>query len=243
MSRNLKIILVLKLILWAIIIYSGYTIYNWFKDNYQNEQLINTINELVTINEEEELINVDTDKIVNINNDIKGWIKVEGTQINYPFVQTDNNHYYLNHSIDNKNNKAGWIFLDYRNNINELDKNTILYGHNRVNNTMFGSLKNTLTDEWLNNQNLHYIKLSTDNYSSLWEVFSVYHINKTDDYLSTDYNEEEYNKFIDLITERSIYDFNNKPTIEDNIITLSTCYNDNERTVVHAKLIKKEGIQ
>ena len=105
---------------------------------------------------------------------------------------------------------------------------------------MFGSLKETLKEEWINRKN--YIRLSTNNYSSLWEVFSVYHINKTNDYLAIDFNENEYEEFINLITNRSIYNFNNKPSTNDYIITLSSCYNDNERIVVHGKLIKKEGI-
>ena len=54
-----------------------------------------------------------------------GWIKVDGTDIDYPFVQTTDNSYYLNHSFTKEENKSGWIFLDYRNNINNLDKNSV----------------------------------------------------------------------------------------------------------------------
>lgn len=244
MSRNLKIILTLKLILWIIIIFSLYSIYKWLVDSYNNDLLIDNITHLININEDSinNTIDVDTTKINNINEDIKGWIKVEGTNINYPFLQTNDNNYYLNHSIDKTNNNAGWIFLDYRNDINNLNKNTIIYGHNRLNNTMFGDLKRTLTNEWLNNQFVHYIKISTDKENSVWQIFSVYHIDNTSDYLYIDFNnDEDYKSFIDLITDRSIYNFNNKPTTDDYIITLSTCYNDNERTVVHGKLIMKEG--
>ena len=240
MSRNLKIIIVLKLILWSIIFYTGYTIYKWFMDNHNNEVLINSINNLVIINNDKDIINVDTTKIEYINENIKGWIKVEGTNINYPFLQTDNNDYYLNHSIDNSNNKAGWIFLDYRNNIDELNKNTIIYGHNRLNNTMFGDLKKTLNTNWINNQDNHYIKLSTNKENTLWKIFSIYTIDKTSDYLDINFNDEEYEEFIELITNRSIHNFDDKPSRDDYIITLSTCHNDNERMVVHAKLIEKE---
>ena len=50
-------------------------------------------------------------------------------QINYPFVQTSDNDYYLNHSFNKKYNDAGWVFMDYRNNASNFDKNTILYAH------------------------------------------------------------------------------------------------------------------
>ena len=63
----------------------------------------------------------------NINTDIKGWIQVNGTSIDYPFVQTNDNKYYLNHSLDKSKNSAGWVFLDYRNNLSLQEKNTIIY--------------------------------------------------------------------------------------------------------------------
>ena len=224
MSRNLKIILLLKLILWLIIFYAGYNIYTWIKDTYNNNKIIENINKITT---------QDNNSILNINEDIKGWIKVDKTNINYPFVQTNDNDYYLKHSIDKSKNKAGWIFLDYRNNINDLDHNTIFYGHNRIDNTMFGSLKNLLK-----NNNINNIYITTDKYNSIWEIFSIYHINKTNDYLNINID----NNYVELITNRSIYNYNNKPDENDYLITLSTCYNNNERLVVHGKLIMKEGI-
>ena len=115
------------------------------------------------------LIDVDFSKLKSINKNTKGWIKVNGTNINYPFVQTDNNDYYLNHSFDNSYNYAGWVFLDYRNNISNFDnKNTIIYAHGMYNNTMFGSLRNILTNGWLDNTNNYVIKLSTEKENTLW---------------------------------------------------------------------------
>ena len=71
------------------------------------------------------MIDINFNELKNINNDVKGWIKVNGTNINYPFVQSKNNKYYLTHSFDKSYNSAGWLFLDYRNN----NKNTIIYAH------------------------------------------------------------------------------------------------------------------
>ena len=75
------------------------------------------------------LINVDFSKLLEINSDTKGWLQVSGTNINYPFVQTIDNDYYLKRDFNKEYNSAGWVYLDYRNNINELDKNTIIYAH------------------------------------------------------------------------------------------------------------------
>lgn len=187
------------------------------------------------------LINVNFNELKKINPNTKGWVQVNGTNINYPFVQAKDNKYYLTHSFDKSYNKAGWIFLDYRNNIDLLSKNTILYAHSRLDLTMFGSLKKTLTNEWLNNTNNHVVRVSTEKENSLWQVFSIYHIPVTNDYIITDFNsDEEFKYWSSMIINRSIYDFNTTVNNNDNILTLSTCYNDNERVVLHAKLIKKE---
>lgn len=252
----------------SLFIYSSYNIFFWIKDNQKTNKQVTKIiqsieisevdnNEKTEIIEQEKeepksspywdyiktpLINVNLNELKQINNETIGWVNLPGTNINYPFVQTSNNEYYLNHSFDKTTNKAGWIFLDYRNNITNLNKNTILYGHSRVNNTMFGSLKNTLKETWYNNQNNHIIRLSTDIENTMWQIFSVYTIPETNDYIKTDFNNnEEFKTFVNMLSSRSLYEFNTYISEEDNILTLSTCYKTNERIVVHAKLIKKEA--
>lgn len=187
------------------------------------------------------LIDVNFDELKNINNEVVGWIKVEGTTINYPFVHTSNNDYYLNHSFDKSSNGAGWVFMDYRNKINLNNKNTILYAHGRTNGRMFGNLKNILSNNWLNDKNNFVVKLSTDKENTLWQVFSVYRIDNTNDYIQTEFSDE--NEFLDwgnMLLNRSSYNFNTSLNSSDRIITLSTCYNDSEKVVLHAKLIKLE---
>ena len=187
------------------------------------------------------LINVDFSELKKINSNTKGWIQVNGTNINYPFVQANDNKYYLTHSFDKSYNNAGWVFLDYRNNINQLSKNTIIYAHGRLDTTMFGSLKNVLENGWLNNTNNYVVKLSTETENTLWQIFSVYHIPTTSDYIQVNFNSsEEFNNWTSMLINRSAYNFNTNVTKNDNVLTLSTCYNDNERMVLHAKLIKKE---
>ena len=187
------------------------------------------------------LINVDFTNLLNINRDTKGWIQVNGTNINYPFVQTTDNEYYLKRDFNKESNSAGWVYMDYRNNIENLDRNTILYAHGRLNGTMFGSLKNIFASDWFDDTDNHIIKLSTLTENTLWQVFSVYHIPTTSDYLQTDFSSnEEFIKFVTMLMDRSQYEFNVEFNESDKILTLSTCYNDQERVVLHAKLIKRE---
>jgi len=187
------------------------------------------------------LINVNFNQLKDINSNTKGWLQVNGTNINYPFVQAKDNKYYLTHSFDKSYNDAGWVFLDYRNDINNLDKNTIIYAHGRLDTTMFGSLKNILKSGWLNNSNNYVVKLSTETENTLWQVFSVYHIPTTSDYIQVNFSSnEEFTNWANMLINRSSHNFNTSVNENDNILTLSTCYNDNEKVVLHAKLIKKE---
>ncbi len=129
--------------------------------------------------------------------------------------------------------------MDYRNNINEFDTNTIIYGHNRFNKTMFGTLKDTTKKKWFNNKDNHIIKLSLEKSNTLWQVFSVYKIATTSDYLLTKFNNDiEYTIFIRNLITRSIFDFKTDVNTNDKILTLSTCNGSKEKLVLHAKLIK-----
>lgn len=187
------------------------------------------------------MINVDFNGLKRTNPDVVGWLKVNGTNINYPFVQSSDNDYYLTHSFNKSYNGGGWVFLDYRNNGTN-NKNTIIYAHGRSDKTMFGTLKNVLNNGWLNNTNNYVIKISTETENSLWQIFSVYRIPTTSDYLQTNFNDEtEYQNFLDMIKDRSSHTFDTNVASTDNILTLSTCYNNSDKIVVHAKLIKKEN--
>lgn len=186
------------------------------------------------------LLDVDISSLKHKNSDTIGWINVNNTNINYPFVQTNDNKYYLDHSFDKSYNDAGWVFMDYRNNNNLDNKNTILYAHSRLDKTMFGSLSKVFRSEWHTNKDNHIIRISTESENTLWQIFSVYKIAEESYYITTDFeSNEEYIDFLNTIRSRSIYNFNTNLNDNDKILTLSTCYDDNIRTVVHAKLIKR----
>ena len=235
----------IKVIMWIIdnnntndIIKKVANTYEISEKNYDNEVIINENEKDIYFDYMNlKFIDVDINKLKTFNPDTIGFIKVMGTNINYPFVQTIDNDYYLNRSYDKTYNNAGWIFLDYRNNEFN-DKNTIIYGHGRINGTMFGSLKDTLKSSWQNNKDNYIIKISTEKENSIWQIFSVYKIATTSDYLQTTFSDNEFESFISLIKGRSSYNFETNVTNEDKVLTLSTCYNDNDKMVVHAKLIK-----
>lgn len=185
------------------------------------------------------MMEVDFSELLSENKDTVGWIRVEGTNINYPVVRSGDNDYYLNHSFDKSWNSAGWVFLDYRNNLEELGKNTIIYAHGRYDETMFGSLKNALTSGWTNDSGNYVVKMSSSRENTLWQVFSVYEIPTTSDYLKIEFSDDmEFEEFAEKLLERSQFDFRTGVSANDKILTLSTCGSEKTRVVMHAKLIK-----
>ena len=184
-------------------------------------------------------ISVNFDELKAKNSSTKGWIQVAGTNINYPYVQAKDNDYYLSHSFDKSYNTMGWVFLDYRNNSDTWDKNSILYAHGLYNNTMFGSLKQVIEPSWYTNSENHLIKISKENENSVWEVFSTYTIKPESFYITTNFEDDKsFEAFVVTLQGRSVYDYNVSVSENDRILTLSSCYNDDLRVVVHAKLIK-----
>ena len=248
MNKKLKILM--TIFFAFLFMYSLIHIIFWFKDNKHTNNVINDIYENVIENsieidnstktkKEDKIINFNT--LIKKNKDTKGWLEVKGTNINYPFVQSKDNKYYLTHSFDKKYTDAGWVFLDFRNNIDNPNKNTIIYGHARKDKTMFGTLKNTLKKDWYNNKENQIIKMITPKYTLEYQVFSTYHIKTEDYYIQTNFNsDKEFEKFLTTIKNRSTHNYKVNLNKDDYILTLSSCYLENEKIVLHAKQIKKE---
>ena len=249
-SLNKWLNYILQLIFWGILIYSLFEIGRWYIHNKQNEKIMDEISNVIIVEHKEDEqqgedknssnYNIDFEALKNVNSDSIAFIKVPGTDIEYPIVKTNNNDFYLKHSLDKSYNAAGWIFMDYRNKLDGTDKNIVVYGHNRRNGTMFSSLKNILNKQWYNNHENLKIQFITENGHSIYEVFSIYQIEIESYYLQTEFKDDnEYSSFIEIIKDRSIKDFGVNLTTDDEILTLSTCANDNNyRVVLHAKKIR-----
>ncbi len=265
---NMKKMLYVSLLLSIILMfYSLIYIFLWALDKNKTDRLNEKLKELSNITDivfenytlvnppkdkndiyyeyiDTNFLKVNFDEILKENNDTVGWILFDGTKINYPIVKYSDNNFYLDHSFDKSQNKVGWIFLDYRNNLDNLGNNTIIYGHGRKDYTMFGSLREVLKDDFINDKKNHIIKLSTISNYYIWQIFSVYEIQKETYYITTYFkSEDEYQKFLDTIKYRSKFNFNTSLNINDKVLTLSTCKDIyGNRIVVHAKLIKKGNI-
>lgn len=237
--RKLKAII--NFIVIIIFLLSAYKLIEKHISNKKANEVYSELQEIkenLTENNEESLEEEVLD-LSYINEDYRGWITIENTNINYPILQGEDNDYYLSRDINKEYLKSGSIFLDYRNN-NFDDKNTVIYGHSMRNGTMFGQLKYFKESGALDENKYIYI-LSPEGKTLKYEIFSVYTSDINDNYIETSFNsDEEYKEFLDKICEKSLFPVNIDISTEDKILTLSTCSYEyeNARTVIHGKLIE-----
>lgn len=184
------------------------------------------------------------EELLKKNTDTVGYLSVNNTKINYPVVQASTNSYYLNRDFNKRKNSMGWIFMDYRNNAKDLDKNTIIYGHNIKQGIMFGTLKYALNSSWYKKESNQVITFNTPTKNMKWRIFSIYRIPATEDYLKTEFeSDEEYMEFLNMLKNRSIFNFNVELNESSKILTLSTCFSHTTRHVVHAVLESEEDVK
>ena len=228
MKKVIKIILLV--ICLCVFIFSAYNIYKYLSEENANKKLNNELMEKAIIetpndnndnaqeNEDILLISVDFSVLKQENEDIVGWLYLEDSPINYPVVQSNDNDYYLRRLVNGEYNIAGSLFMDYRNDSNLEDNNTIIYGHNMKNNTMFGSLQEYKNQNYYDNHKVMYYFTPEKNY--IIELFTGYTISVESDIY--DLSIIDSSKLEELIS-KSDFESNTKVTEEDKIITLSTC--------------------
>ena len=228
MKKVIKIILLV--ICLCVFIFSAYNIYKYLSEENANKKLNNELMEKAIIetpndnndnaqeNEDILLISVDFSVLKQENEDIVGWLYLEDSPINYPVVQSYDNDYYLRRLVNGEYNIAGSLFMDYRNDSNLEDNNTIIYGHNMKNNTMFGSLQEYKNQNYYDNHKVMYYFTPEKNY--IIELFTGYTISVESDIY--DLSIIDSSKLEELIS-KSDFESNTKVTEEDKIITLSTC--------------------
>ena len=185
-------------------------------------------------------ITVDFSELKAINEDVVGWIYSEDTNINYPILQGDDNLYYLYNAINGTSNRAGSIYMDAGNSSDFTDANTIIYGHNLSNNSMFSSLDMYMSPQYFNDHRHVYILTENKNYRI--DIFSAYMTNPSSLTFTINFDSpEKYMDYLKYTWKSSDVKCSDVPmTEDDNIVTLATCSNmgNNVRYVVHGKLVE-----
>ena len=188
-------------------------------------------------------IEVDFDKLKSVNEDVVGWIYVDALpDISYPIVKVKDNQTYLHQTYEKNYNFAGTIFVDYENSGDFSDCNTLVYGHNMKNGSMFGHLKKFREDDKLYKQDKYFWILTPErNYR--YEIITAYTTGvNSDTYTLFKGPGEEFEKYLETIKGYSeIQTDDTDLTIKDRIVTLSTCTgNESTRFVVQGKRVDAE---
>lgn len=164
---------------------------------------------------------VDFEVLRSINSDFAGWLYIDGTEINYPFVQGKDNNYYLKHLFSGEWNDAGCVFLDSRNKSDFTDCNSILYGHHMKNGTMFSSLTDFKRQEYYEEHKTAFLLTPEKNFQI--EFFAGYVATVNDDAWRVDFTNNEFEAWCMRAKEKSCFTSGVTPKNTDRIITLSTC--------------------
>ncbi|MDO4302332.1 MAG: class B sortase [Bacillota bacterium] len=186
-------------------------------------------------------LEIDFDQLKEINGDLVGWLYYEPLDISYPIVRGDDNDYYTHYTFENEKNSSGAIFMDFLNKPNMDNYNTIIYGHNMRNGTMFGSLKKLLNDDSIIEED-PYFYIFTEDQAFMYEIASVYITTSESDTYNLIETQEDQQDYINYILEVSTWLWDKEITSSDKIVTLSTCHglHSTNRTVVHGVLIASE---
>ena len=218
--------------------------YETIKEEFVTEQVV--IKDAVETEEDvwQPVLQVDFDALLATNADVIGWIHfIEPSTISYPVVQTTNNDYYLSRSLKKKSLSAGSIFVDYQNDNDFNDENTVIYGHNMKNGSMFGQLRKFKNADFCKANPYFYI-YTVDGRELTYQVFAVKiagAISSTYDKIYAD--KEEFQQYLNDVYKNAICTSSDVAvTAEDRIVTLSTCTGDDSTRLVVFGVVVNEVV-
>lgn len=244
-SKVEKIIVnMILIILIGISVYSGGKVILWIRNDKETKKIEEELLTKVVVPEEpneanaqevaqeESSTKIDFTKLEEINTDIFAWIKIEGTNINYPILQGKTDEYYLERNIYKKYNGNGSIFVDSSTKRDFSDDNTVIYGHNIRNGKLFANLNKIYKGEL--GQEVE-VDIITKEANSKYKVFSACKMILDTATIQKNFKEEEKKKYIERFVKKSAKTFESEIDVSKNILTLVTCDSTgNQRIVVHA---------
>lgn len=227
MGNGKKILLVVCVIIF---ICSSALLLKTAVNEYNNRKMNEELSNLVQTSENTDGITVpDYSVLYAKNSDFVGWITVPNTSINYPVVQCDDNDYYLTKNFEKNKDARGAIFMDYRNDPVNLDSNTIIYGHNCYNTTMFSELTKYQKIDFYKTSPV--FEFNTVERTYKWKIYGVFITTAESqedngyvfNYIYPYMDGENFNGFIEEINQRRLYVTNVDINDDDKMLILSTC--------------------
>ena len=243
-----KLVLLLLIIIFVCSIgYMCYYIYNNNKNKKDNTDILSEVKiDPTQVTEEKTEKMLKLEELQKENNEIIGWLEIEGTNINYPVLQTNDNSFYLSHNYKKEKATGGSLFLDKDFDLVNGSSNYLIYGHRNTKGLMFEDLMKYAKEDFYKEHTK--IKFTTNKEDSVYEIMSVFYSRvyyKSEKnvfryyYFVISNNEQEYNDFVNNAKKSSIYNTGVNANYGDQLLTLSTCEYSQEdgRFVVVAKKI------
>lgn len=219
--------------------------YNLDKEKQDQQDILEDIKiDTSQVTEEKTERMLQLEELQKENQDIIGWIEIQGTNINYPVCQTTDNEYYLSHNHKKEKASTGALFLDKDFDLDKPSTNFLIYGHRNKNGTMFEELmKYNKEDFFKEHKEINFTTTKEDTTYEILAVFKsrVYYKSEQNVfryyYFVNAENEEEYNNYINESKKASIYDTGITAEYGEQLMTLSTCEYSQEdgRFVIVAK--------
>lgn len=249
-STKKFIIILLSIILICCIILIIKIKFNEYQDNKKQQEVSSVLDTIdieptdITSEKTERMLQVE--ELKKQNNDIVGWLEIDGTNINYPVLQGSDNDYYLTHSYKNEEVAGGSIFLDKDYSFIRPSDNLLIYGHRNKKGLMFEDLIKYKDETFYKEHpTIRFTSLLNDSEYEIIAAFysRVYYQNETDVfryyYFVNADTEEDYTNYVDNCIKSSIYNTGKTAHYGEQLLTLSTCdySQDNGRFVVVAKQI------
>ncbi|MDO4572803.1 MAG: class B sortase [Clostridia bacterium] len=182
---------------------------------------------------------IDFAALKEINSDIIAWIRLPGTSIDYPIVQTNNNSYYLSHLFDGSSNQLGTLFMDYENKGGFSDQHILIYGHAMQDGSMFGSLENYASAAYYKSHPEAMIYLP-DGSSYRLVIFAAARLAAFRSLLPVSFeSDEDFLRYIEDVRAVSAFSTGLSVSANDHVVSLCTCVSDSTdyRFIVSGKLV------
>lgn len=226
------------LLLLGVFVYSANYLFSHYLSRQQAQDEHDEMISIAYSVEQESGSPINFEELAMINEDIVGWIVIEGTNIDYPVVHGKDNEMYLHTTFFGTNNPSGSIFMDMRNTPHFSDAHTMVYGHHMRNDTMFASLTKFQEQSFFDDYST--FTIYTPEGKNRYEIFSAYVVSAYGDtYRNAFTTGEKFDTYLQYITGLSEVNTGITPISTDKIVTLSTCeYQfDDARMIVHGRLI------
>ena len=229
MGENMKKLLIL--VFAVIFVYSGWRVYVYQREAERSMEIYSQLEAYAHVSTDEkgetELPQVDFAALGDVNEDIVAWLYGEGTVLNYPVVKGEDNSYYLSHLFDGSDNASGCLFLDSRNSSDFSDDNTIIYGHNMKNGTMFAFINQYQEQSYYDQHPSMFLLTPNGNFEVHLFAGFLEDVNGNA-WQRAFQNENEKIKWLEEARNASTFVSDTIPSKEDKIVTFSTCSNASE---------------